>query len=224
MNANKTKITLRFKTLLLLVLLLSSVKASTAQCSSYRMKMIDSLGNARVAAKAYFLKTKTDTIFLKQQEDTILRNLIGTFPRHEVPSAYALKYCLHCLEESIEIVDSIDINQDGSKEIFLLRQWECGASPPDMGPYGERGQRLSFSQYEVWDLATKQQLIEMMNSIYQQVAITTSVVMSRGYLIDVKISPSGSLILSNFNGDRIRNVPELGTYSYFLETKSFRKE
>lgn len=193
-------------------------------CDSNKIVFVDSLGKEISANQAKLVYNGIDVIYLDQLNDIDFRILIGAYPGESNPIDSTRKYCVVCSEEVIKIVDSIDINNDGVKELFLLRQWYCSATPPNVGPYGEGGQQLGIGKYEVWDVKSKKKIFEVKTSLYNQRTVSTSVVRSSSCKIDVRIDMSGSFILSNLSGDIFGNMPELGTYKYDKETNAYKKE
>lgn len=195
-------------------------------CDGKKILFVDSLGKEISSNEAKLVYNGTDVIYLDQLNDADFKNLIGAYPGESTPMDTTRKYCIMCREEAIKIVDSIDINNDGVKELFLLRQWYCSSTPSDIDPYGVvlGGQQLGCSKYEVWDVKSKKKIFELKIKLDNQMAISTSVVHSRGYVLNVSINTFGSFILSNLSGDPFGNIPELGTYKYDNETNAYMKE
>ncbi|MDH4472197.1 MAG: hypothetical protein QE487_06290 [Fluviicola sp.] len=132
-----------------------------------------------------------------------------------------LNYFSTCEVSPVEIVDSIDLNEDGTKELVLLRRSSCFVSPPTMGPYGEGGQQHSYENYEVWDVKQKQQLFEVRNIRESQVAITTNVIQTFGYRFEVTIDQKGRFHISGLTDG---SNYEPGTYKYNTEKGLYEKE
>lgn len=198
--------------------------AGYSQCDSNKVMFVDSLLNEVGAEQTYLLYNGVDTLYLDQFYDVDFNNLIGAFPVESQRIDSSGNYCIICMEAAIQIVDSIDLNNDGTKEVFLLRQWYCSATPSDVGPYGEGGQQLACSRYEVWDVRSETKIFEVKNMLYHQIAVTTSVVLSNEYQFDVSITQIGSLILSNLRGEIPGINPELGIYIYHKESNTYKKE
>jgi len=194
------------------------------ECDSNKIIFLDSLGKEISSNQTKLVYNGIDIIYLDQLYDEDFKNLIGAFPGLSTPIDTSYKYCMKCSEEAIRIVDSIDINNDGVKELFLLRQWNCFVAPSKMGPYGEGGQQLSLSKHEVWDVKSNKKIFEVKNMLYNQMAVSTSVVKSSSCSIDVSINKFGSFILSNLSGDIFGDMPELGIYKYDDETNAYKKE
>jgi hypothetical protein len=133
-----------------------------------------------------------------------------------------ISHDVRCFENEIRIVDSIDLNEDGVKEIFLYREWSCFDSPPDFHPYGVGDQRQSYSKYEVWDVKAKKQLFEIKNKTEVMIVVSTNVVINHGYHFDVKIDKKGTLTSLNYRGDTTGF--EIGSYQYSKETETYIKE
>jgi hypothetical protein len=195
-------------------------------CDSNKIIFVDSLGKEISSNYAKLVYNGIDVLYLDHLNDVEFKNLIGAFPGQSNPTDSNRKYCIMCSEEVTKIVDSIDINNNGVKELFLLRQWYCSSTPANLDPYGVvvGGQQLVYSKYEVWDVKSKKKIFEIKNMLDNQMSVSTSVVISRGYKLDVSINKSGSIILSNLSGDIFGNMPELGTYKYDNETNGYKKE
>ena len=193
-------------------------------CDSNKIIFVDTLGKKNISNQAKLVYNGIDIIYIDQLNDLDFKKLIGAYPGESSSTDSTHKYCVICTEEGVKIIDSIDVNNDGVKELFLFRQWHCSATPANVGPYGEGGQQLGLSKYEVWDVKSKRKIFEVKNSLYNQKAVSTSVVKSRSCQINVTINKFGSLILSNLSGDIFGNMPELGTYKYDNETNVYKKE
>jgi hypothetical protein len=192
------------------------------QCDSNKIIFVDSLGKEISSNQTKLVYNGIDIIYLDQLNDLDLKYFIGYGESNPIDSTG--KFCAMCREEAIKIVDSIDINNDGVKELFLLRQWYCSETPANVGPYGEGGQRLGCSKYEVWDVKSKKKIFEIKNWLYIQRTVSTSVVTGGNCEIDVSINEFGSFILSNLSGDNFGDMHELGTYKYDIETNAYKKE
>jgi hypothetical protein len=138
-----------------------------------------------------------------------------------VATENAVSYTRYCRVSPVEIVDSIDLNGDGVKELFVLRQSECSVSPSNLGPYGEGGQRHSYVAYEVWDVKRKQQLFQVRNIRESQVAVSTNVVQTFGYRFQVTIDEKGCFHISGSTGS---SGYEPGTYTYSAAKGGYVKE
>jgi hypothetical protein len=209
-----------------IIFLMFAAITGYSQCDSNKIIFVDSLGNVIGANQTHLIYNRIDTIYLNQLYDVDFKNLIGAFPGESHPIDSSGNYCVRCMEEVTKIVDSIDINNNGTKELFLLRQWYCSSTPANLDTYGVvvGGQQLVYSKYEVWDVKSKKKIFEIKNMLDNQMSVSTSVVISRGYKLDVSINKSGSIILSNLSGDIFGNMPELGTYKYDNETNGYKKE
>jgi hypothetical protein len=203
-----------------LIIFLAIPLTSFGQCDSNIIVFVNSLGNNADSNHTNLIYNANETV----QLDIDFKNQIGAFPGESKPTDSSGKHCVSCEEISIKIIDSIDINHDGVKELFLLRQWYCSVIPPDIGPYGEKGQQLQCCKYEVWDVKSKKKIYEVKNMLHNQMAITTNVIKSSGYQFEVNINKFGSFVLSNLKGVNIGSTPELGTYTYDNEAKAYKKE
>ena len=205
-------------------LLHNSIEDFLIHCDSNKIIFIDSIGKEISSNKTELMYNGINTIYLDQLDDVDFKNIIGAYPGESIPMDTTLKYCVFCREQTIKIVDSIDINNDGVKELFLHRLWYCSSTSALLGPYGEGGQQLSCSKYEVWDVKSGKKIFDIKNLLDNQMAVSTSVVKSSGYVLDVSIDRFGSLILSNLSGNVFGAIPELGTYKYHIETNTYKKE
>ena len=142
-------------------------------------------------------------------------------------SLYKLYTCEACYTDPIKIIDSIDINSDGVKELFLFRRWKCSTSPSQTNTrkymYLAGGQQQEYNQHEVWDIKSKNKIYEIKNLCFSSVAVTTNVISSINlYKIEVKINKDGSFSLSNFRG--INPNLEIGKYHYDKLSKTYVHE
>lgn len=202
-----------------------------SQCDSKKIIYIDSLGNEIDSFKTNLIYTGKDTIQLEPLYDINFKHRKGTFynpERIHSTSAKSIEnssgYCIMCKEINFKLINSIDINQDGVKELFLHREWYCGVTPPNSGPYGVGGESHQYSRYEVWDIKTKAQLFEVKNRQEIQIAVSVNVMQNHGYRFNVSIDKTGSFILSNLKGDIYDGITEMGTYKYFADLNLYKKE
>lgn len=194
---------------------------------------IDSLGNEIGSNQKNLIYNGIDTIHLDQLYDTYFTHRIGAFTYEPIRFDSILSdssvdsniyYYARCKEEVVRIVNSIDINNDGVKELFLRRECYCYVTPHKCGPYGEGGQQQAYSKYEVWDIKLKKKIFEVKSRLEGQVAVSTSVVKSYGYKFDVSIDNAGSFIFSNLSGFIIGSITEMGTYKYYIQTSMYKKQ
>lgn len=212
-----------------------------SQCFNNQVTFIDSLGN-KLEKKETHLTLKANNRTIKLEElfsleltkklevnpynsaSFIVKPLEGNIQKEGNELGVNNEYCVSCQKEKVIIVDSIDINGDGIKELFLFREWLCYANPikPEINPYGIGCQQQRYSQYEVWDVTTKTQLYEIKNQIEIGVTITTNDGRSHGYKFDVKIDKKGTFIYSNFKGSGIDIG--MGSYSYSKVDQTYLKD
>jgi len=138
-----------------------------------------------------------------------------------IASENTVHYSHTCHVDPLKIIDSIDINNDGVKELFVYRQSNCYVTSPFAGPYGVGNQRVTYGSYEVWDLKLKKKLVEIKNIRQGQIAVSTNVMDSFGYHFDVTITKKGVFHISGLT-DGSDYVP--GTYSYNVEKGILEKE
>lgn len=133
-----------------------------------------------------------------------------------------VKYVPQCHETPVEILDSIDLNNDGVKEIFVFRQTECYVvSSVIQGCCGVGNQQHIYGSYEVWDVKLKKQIFEVKNIRESHVAVTTNVMQTFGYRFDVSLDKKGRFHVSGLT-DGSDFVP--GTYTYNPVKGVYEKE
>lgn len=214
------------KILILLLLLIPTF--SYCQCNSDQIIYIDSLGIVIDSAhnnQGFIINNGTDTIKLEQLysiNSTTQTNLSPfNFDNEKDPDSRA-GYCVKCFKKQIKIIDSIDINKDGVKEVILFREWYCSASPPGLHPYGVGTETEVSSQYEVWDIKSKNQLFKVKNRLSTSITTSTNVGYSDGYRFDVTLSKKGVFKLSNTTKKDCGY--EMGVYKYNKENEDYIKE
>lgn len=198
-----------------------------AQCDTRQLELLDSLDNEVNSNELFFVfewEDKLDSVKLTQLYDneytkSVSRNFFYSFSQNAIEidsvgnlSDSSLGLCVVCVKDEIKIIDSIDVNSDGIKEMILFRQWKCTASPPVYQPYGVGTHQQEYGRYEVWDIKKKQQLFEVNNIRKGGVAITTNDGRTYGYQFKVEIDEKGSFILSDLKG--VGNKLEMGNYIY----------
>lgn len=217
---------------LFFLLLFSTV--GFAQCDT--LAFIDSLGNRMASMHDYPVFTvpnSTAALPLGGLHDMRFTNRINRYPYGHSLSLDSTadaqqdtaKLCIVCQRKGIRILDSIDVNRDGTKEIFLLREWYCPATPrlAFPNPYGEGVQAQYYSRYEVWDVAQQQQLFEVTNRKEVQVAVSVSVVNTYGYWFSVRVNDEGVFHLSS-TADNATGPCAMGTYRYNAATQSYVRD
>jgi hypothetical protein len=206
------------------------------QCDSNKVNFIDSLGNeidSNQTNLIYVLNNGKDTLYLDE-----LHNMGFTKQIDKSPYGYSLpvdstinaqndtvRFCIACIKEDIKIIDSIDINSDGVKELFIFREWYCSAMPMQStpNPYGVGGQQQYYSKYEVWDVQKKNRIFEINNRSECQVAVSVSVIRSYGFWFEVHLDNEGDILLSN-GPNGIAGELEMGTYKYNNEINTYKRE
>lgn len=212
-----------------------------AQKDKNEIVFTDSFGNTIESNDSYFvfkLNNRTDSIqleslnnngyFRRSNEAHSLSFPIDSIPRDSnsrslfVQSYNSTDLKIKCRKEKVEIVDSIDLNQDGIKELFLHRKWDCFSKPPVPKPYGVGSGRQSVSQFEVWDIQSKERIFRVKNVSQGNFVLSTNVVHQYGYSFKVEIDKYGSLYLSDLRG---RDIDfEIGKYVFDRGVGRYRKE
>lgn len=130
-------------------------------------------------------------------------------------------YCTTCINETIKRVDSIDVTNDGIKELLILREGSCSYLPAiSTGCCGVGGKQQYASQYEIWDLESQKCLFKVQVQYHFSMAVTVNTMVSESYRIDFKLDKKGVVHLSNKRGETAR-IAE-GTYRYDSEYKEYR--
>ena len=219
-----------------IILLIELSSIAYSQCANNQLTFVDSLGQEINSSENDFkliLNNGKDTIILDTLFDIgFTQNMyygwmssneveLSDFPvKYDQTQNNNLTFCALCLRTAVQIVDSIDINQDGVKEIFLYRIWHCNAIPPNPGPVGEGVQQQTYGQYEVWDVTSKKKIFEVKNWMKSQIAVTTSVVRTEGYRFKVEIKKNGDIVLSN---PRVKSS-ETEIYKYNSQSGNYEKQ
>ncbi len=212
-----------------------------AQKDKNEIIFIDSFGNTIESNESYFVfkrNNRTDSIKLENlygndysriSKDDYSRSLpMDSVPQESnssssfVQTYHSTNLNMTCRKEKIEVVDSIDLNQDGVKEMFLHRKWDCFARPPVPKPYGVGNSWQECSQYEVWDIQSKERIFRVKNDSQGNFVLSTNVVHQYGYSFIVEIDEKGLFVLSDLSG--VGNKHEMGTYVYDQELGEYRKE
>lgn len=216
-----------FKTIVLMIISVNGY----CQCETGQLLLVDSTGfqiDSIQTNLIFIVNNGADTIHLDPLYNPTYTGhsglrIFGTPPidtvSNEPIKTYTPGYCVRCMKHAIKIVDSIDINKDGVKELFLLRQWNCSASPPNPGRFGIGIQQQSYSQYEIWDINSKKRIAEFKSNYHCSMAISTNVMVSNSYSYDLKINKDGSVELSN----PFETGVEMGTYKYDKRSGSYVK-
>lgn len=210
------------------------------QCPSNEIVFVDSLFNKldlSMTHPVYVFNNGKDTLLLDQLFSMDLTKHPDQFTLRYSMSIDSIRYkqrdstsfCVLCMRQDIKVIDSIDINGDGFKELFIFREWYCSAAPkyhPKIfvpGEYGVGGQQQFYSKYEVWDVRNKNKIFEVKNQSEIQRTESVSVTTQCGYSFEVQINNEGNFILSN-NSNRVVNDLETGIYKYDVETMTYKKE
>ena len=200
--------------------------------------IIDSLGKEidSVQYSPYFIiNNGIDSIKLEKLYNVDLIDKIGLDPFRGLRSFLAgsttepinqgnvesIQYCISCRKKEIKIIDSIDLNQDGVKELILFREWSCSATPPKSGQFCIGCQESSSTQYEVWDVTSKKKILEIINYSELNITVSTNVGSSSHYKFDVDVDKNGVFYLSNPSGEKSKF--EMGKYKYDNKIQKYEK-
>ncbi len=223
-----------------IILLMFVSITSYCQCDSNKIIFVDSLGNEIDSIQTnpiYVLNNGKDTLYLDQLHNMdftrqIQKNPYGLLIIDSLSADSIIneqndtvRICIVCSRKDIRIIDSIDINNDGVKELFLFREWYCSAKPMylNIDPYGIGVQQQYYSKYEVWDIQKKNKIFEVNNICEIDVATSVSDSRSYGYRFEVLIDNKGNFYLSDKSNGIVGGL-EMGTYKYDAETNIYKKE
>lgn len=222
-----------------IILLIFISTPGYCQCEDDQIIFVDSLGKEIDLVKANLIfipHNGTDTLKLDQLYDPNFTHYVGSNSFEQVQFnallensatknrtialADTTKYCVSCNNERIKIIDSIDINMDGIKELFLFREWSCSAFPSNNNRFDNVGfQQQVYSQYEVWNVKSKEKIFEVQKRCESRLDITINVTKTVGYQINVDIDSVGSFYLSS--PSEIGSKLEMGTYKYDIGTEKY---
>lgn len=128
--------------------------------------LVDSLGkeiDSDQYSPYFIINNGIDSIKLEELYHIDLIKRIGSYPfigiRWSLPDSTiesinqenvdSIQGCISCRKKEIKIIDSIDFNQDGVKELILFREWSCSARPPMFDQFCIGCEDHRSSQYEV---------------------------------------------------------------------------
>lgn len=210
------------------------------QCDG-EIRFVDSLGHdvdSMYADPIYVYHNGNDTLYLNGLYD---RSSIYTYPFNiSILSDSMIKeprdtfrYCVTCSRKKIQVLDSIDLNNDGVKELFLYREWFCSSTPRkpstdnplgiNINPFGIGIYRHYYAQYEVWNVKEKLKIFEVKNRNESDVAVSTSVGKSFGYWFQVEMDRNGHFKLSHNSEVPIEDY-EMGEYKYDRKRNTYIKK
>ncbi|MFT5601384.1 MAG: hypothetical protein ACI9N1_001628 [Flavobacteriales bacterium] len=213
--------------------------SSYSHCDSTKMILVDSSGMEMEQIQGelipYTIKG-TDSILLKPLYDLNFTRELGSYPfgepqikdllidpmEHKTTFIDSTWYCSSCRKNNVKIMDSIDLNKDGVKEVFIYREWHCFVTPSNMGPYGVGGQQQTITQYEVWDTQANKKIFKIKNTNESKIAITTNVMRNFGYRYAVEIDKKGTIYLSNTSSfdDQLK----IRTYQFDVVTGTYSSD
>lgn len=127
-------------------------------------------------------------------------------------------YGFHFQQENVQLIDSMDLNDDGTKEIFLYHQWTCNKPPNDIhDQFGIGSGYANHRQYEVWDVKNNQQLLEFKNWYDYQITVSTNVIHGGEVKYDVEFDDEGTL---HFEQTKRQAAGELAKGKYEFDSRS----
>lgn len=217
------------------------------QCEDNKVVFMDSQSSKIDTIQTnsiFILNNGKDTILLEELHNMAFTRLINnpygelvidSLSSDTITSARndTITYCIFCNRKDIKIVDSIDINQDGVKELILFRKWYCSSVPKFSKSgislehdFGIGSQQQDYSQYEVWDVKRKAKIFEVRNTFEVGITLSVSVGRNYGYRFEVNIDEDGTFYLSNLNqsGNIIRSNLEMGKYKFNYRAGKYIKQ
>ncbi len=146
-----------------------------------------------------------------------------------ISSTWPIDTCVTCYSKKVKIIDSIDVNKDGVKELFLYREWYCTAPYYHSIPHNSQRQSQRLSQYEVWDIQSNRNIFQVKNRCESSIPFTVNVMNTVGYSFDLLIKKNGSISAPNWTKHRrpYDNNPEEineAVYVYNFRTKKYEKK
>ncbi len=202
------------------------------QCDYNRIVFVDSAMNvmdSTLNRPIYIFNNGKDTLFLDSlyNENLTLNKGPNSVMNNQENTS---KFCIFCNRKDVLVIDSIDINKDGLKELFIFREWYCSVIPAHplidyhiTGGYGTGGQQQYYSKYEVWDVQAKSKILEVNNRAESQISTSISVVRFYGFQFEVNIDEKGNFNLFNPSGNIAMEL-EMGMYKYDNKTKTYKRE
>jgi hypothetical protein len=200
--------------------------------------VVDSLGKEidSIQYSPYFtINNGIDSIKLEELYNIDLINKIGLDPFRDLGSILSgsttkpineenvdsIQYCISCYKKEVKIIDSIDVNRDGVKELILFREWSCSVRPPIFDQFCIGCEDYRSSRYEVWDVKSKKKIFEILNYAGSSITVSTNVGYSSHYKFDVDVDKKGCFYLSNPSGEDSKF--EMGKYKYDYKTQKYEK-
>lgn len=201
--------------------------------------LVDSLGKKIDSGKnsPYFIiNNGVDSIKLEQLYNVDLIKRIGLDPFRDLGPIVAdsttkpmnqgnvdsIQDCISCRKKEVKIIDAIDVNKDGVKELILFREWSCSVRPPIFDQFCIGCEDHRSSQYEVWDVKTKKKIFEILSYVESSITVSTNVGYSSRYKFDVDVDKKGCFYLSNPSGEDSKY--EMGKYNFNIKEQKYLKQ
>ena len=115
--------------------------------------------------------------------------------------------------QEVQVLDSMDLNGDGFKELFIYRAWSCSTSPELLNEYGVGSSSENIGQHEVWDIHNKNKLFEFVSNYWYQFIQSTNVVSMSSYNYKLHFEANGNINYVQLTGMR-EGEKNKGTYKY----------
>ena len=133
-----------------------------------------------------------------------------------------------CEYSNIEIIDSVDLNKDGEKEVIFKRNCFCYTEPirktgVPLSIVVIGSINYSYGKYEVWDLNTKKMIFEFQDKSQSVETISTSGIISDGYKYYVKVKKNGTFITSNLRNGNTRKRLKIEMVKYKFKDGEYKK-
>ena len=108
-------------------------------------------------------------------------------------SLFGALSAVHSNQEGIQIIDSLDLNEDSIPELILYHEWSCSTPGDITNEFGVGSSSERIGQYEVWDVKNNRKLFEFRSSYWYQYIVSTNVVHGSSYNYDVTFDSNGNL-------------------------------
>jgi len=172
-------------------------------------------------------QTNSVTLDSISSQYLVVSPAVGITQQHLIYGEDTLSFEIDCVQKmnfsqpkNVQIVDSIDLNSDGVKELFILREWSCEYAPPKIDQFCVGCETNWYEQYEVWDIKSHRQIFEFTSLNRYQRIVSTNVVTSGGFEYDVRINNKGSIQFEKLN--KMENEENTGgTYKYDAASGSY---
>lgn len=213
------------------------------QCENSEVVFINSKGEEIVPIQYIVVNSNKDTLHLEALYDVEFTDQVQQMGAYQIRTSlmdtlvvdstintrnttriHTEGFCTFCNIKETTIVDSIDVNGDGIKELFLFRAWECTAPYYHTIPHNSQSQNQWYGQYEVWDVHSKKRLFKLKNINESRIPVTVNVIRTVGFRCDVEIKANGSLSITNSAAERGFDSKYKDGVYYYKSKGSYERE